>query len=674
MPRRISFQTIVVGVILGLIVASTASTTWLAASGFQSVTRSLLDKQIAITLDAVTAQIEALFAPADRLLHTFATQIQTGTLPVENPARLAQEFADALRFERGVAWISFGYPDGRFAGTWIDGGERVINLSTPGGGPPAEWKLDAAGRWTAWKRPDLPASFDARSRLWFQRAIEGKGISWTPPYEFASRGRGITASLAVRAADGRLIGVLTVDFFLRDIATYLESLRTKFRGDSLVFSLQGSVIATPRELRSGEAVDFIRHMLSAEDMRTALRGPGGGFHEEVTIGDGRYLVGAQLASVRGDLDCVSIMVFDRREIYGTLDRVIAQSVVAAGVALLVSLVAGFVLASRIADPLRALSSQVVRIGTFDLTSAPVPRSRVREVHQLSDAVERMRAGLKSFSHYVPVDLVRDLVLSGGVAERGGQRREITVLFADLVGFTTFAETCPPELAFAALSQTFDRLGAEIDAQGGVIDKFIGDGVMALFDAPQRIADPEASACRAALRGLASLREVRVPGGPALDARIGLFRDEVLVGNVGTAARFSYTAIGDGVNIASRLEALNKRYGTHILAGASVREGAGDDEFVWRWLDRVSVAGRQEPLDIHELVGLRSSLEPSVIACASRYERGFRHLLAGGLGAAAECLAAGVGTDGPSRLLLARIERMRSDPTDGGWGVTRFETK
>ncbi len=152
------------------------------------------------------------------------------------------------------------------------------------------------------------------------------------------------------------------------------------------------------------------------------------------------------------------------------------------------------LARRIARPLRAVTEGVRRIGRFELQEADFPRSHIHEVEVLSSSVQRMRHSLQSFAQYVPVDVVRDLIRAGGVAGLGGNRRIVTVMFCDLQGFTSYAEKVSPETAVDTLTAYFEVFVRAIDKQGGVVDKFLGDGLMALFNAPSTLPAHAAAAC------------------------------------------------------------------------------------------------------------------------------------------------------------------------------------
>ena len=665
----VSFRTLLLTLVLGLILLSTGTMGWLAVSAVQEAVPELIDGQIEVTLDAVTGQIEALFDPSDRLLNSLSSRMQAGTLATGDPQALARNLADALQFENGIAWIGFGYPDGRFAGAWSEKGETGMTIAAPDGRPPEEWKLDAHGGQTPVTRPNMSVAYDARKRIWFQMAQDQPGMIWTPPYDFLGLGRGISAAYAVHGADGRLEGVFTVDFLLVDMGRYLERQRRKFSTDTLVLTMSGNVLAAPAALAVPDVVEKVRHILLNPGERKKIEFGRERVIREILSGDDRYIVGLRAAQVPGGLDFASVVIVSRKATFGSVDKILRDSFLIACGALLVSLAAGFVLAGWIANPLKLIAGEVSRIGNFDLQARETPGSAIREVRVLSEAVVRMRSSLEAFSHYVPVDLVRNIVRGGGVAALGGDRREVSLMFCDLADFTPYAERVPPEVAFETLTIYFESFGSAIDLQGGVIDNFLGDGIMALFNAPEKISRHAAAACRAALEGSSVLGARRLPGtGLPFHVRVGLHCGEALLGNVGTSSRFAYTAIGDCVNLCSRLEGLNKVYGTGIIASAAIREAAGDRDFLWRYLDRVVVAGRKEPLDIFELLNLRNEATADQLRLAEIYPAALEACHRRAFKQARTMIEPLVPIDFASGRLLRRIEKFLETPADESWDV------
>ena len=675
-----SFRTLLLTFVLGLILLSTGTMGWLAVSTVTDTIPKLFKKQIEVTLDAVTDQIESLFDPSDRLLLSLNSRIQAGTLATSDPQALARNLADAIQFEHQIAWIGFGYPDGRFAGAWTDDGTIGtdkpaigITLANPNNGPLEEWQIDPKGALTQIYRKDIDVSFDSRKRIWFRLARDKTGMIWTKPYDFLDKHRGISAAQAIRDADGRLVGIFTVDFLLDSMGKYLESLQTKFSSDALVscdtlvLTKDGEILAQPQKLVAPGVVKEVRKILADPQELKKIESSKKGVVENIFSGGEQYMVGLRADSIPGNLDFVSVVIVDREYTFGSIDKTLHHSLLIACIAFLVSLVAGVILAGWIANPLKLIAGEVSRIGNFDLETRESPSSSIREVRVLSEAVVRMRSSLESFAHYVPIDLVRDLVRGGGVAALGGERREVSLMFCDLADFTSYAESVSPEIAYETLTTYFERFGKAIDLEGGVIDKFLGDGIMALFNAPDRMPRHAAASCRAALAGSFGVQQQNLPGtGKPFRVRVGLHCGEALIGNVGTISRFAYTAIGDCVNLCSRLEGLNKVYGTAIIASAAIREAAGDQDFLWRYLDRVVVVGRKEPLDIFELLNIKAQATAEQIRIAEIYPAALEACHRRAFKQAKLLLEPLVATDPASAQLLRRIDEFIETPVDESW--------
>ena len=213
-----------------------------------------------------------------------------------------------------------------------------------------------------------------------------------------------------------------------------------------------------------------------------------------------------------------------------------------------------------------------QIERFQLEGIPHRRSRLVEIDRLSGAIARMAAGLADFAKFIPTELVRSLLQSGVRAEPGGERRELTVLFADLAGFTGLSERLGDGVV-PIVGQFLELASQAVEAEGGTVDKFIGDAIMAFWGAPSPDPDQALHACRAALAIAAGMRAAAERGEPLgeLRVRIGLNTGPAIVGNVGSTRRLNYTALGDTVNLASRLEGVNKVYGTTILMSAATKE-------------------------------------------------------------------------------------------------------
>jgi adenylate cyclase len=291
--------------------------------------------------------------------------------------------------------------------------------------------------------------------------------------------------------------------------------------------------------------------------------------------------------------------------------------------------------------------------------------------------ERERRWLAgAFSRYVSQDLLAELLRHPESLRLGGQRRVISLLFCDIRGFTKISEQLPPHELGGLLNRYLSEMSRVILDQGGTLDKYIGDAIVAMFGAPVEQPDHAARALRAALEMQRHLENLRADfaGTPfaSLEIGIGVHCGPVLVGNFGSDLRFDYTAIGDAVNLASRLESLTKSYTSRILVTREILDAAGEG-FSARLLDRVRVLGKQSPVEVHEL-----EQDGAALAQQDLSFQAARRVYAGGDFDQAAALfrshLALFPADGASRALLARCELLAGNPRPGWDGIWQMDRK
>jgi adenylate cyclase len=234
-------------------------------------------------------------------------------------------------------------------------------------------------------------------------------------------------------------------------------------------------------------------------------------------------------------------------------------------------------------------------------------SRIREIASLSNAVTTLQGAIAAFSAFVPRELVRQLVGPQNKLALGGRSQFLTVMFTDLESFSTWAESTPAQELLVRVSAYFEVVTRAVNQEAGTLDKFIGDGVMAFWGAPAVLEDHAYRACVAALRIQQGMDELNAQwaaqGLAPLHVRIGIHSDAVIVGNIGSLERMSYTVMGDGVNLAARLEGTNKEFGTRICISHSVFREAGE-RLLLRRLGVVTVKGRRADMQVYEVMGLK----------------------------------------------------------------------
>ena len=284
--------------------------------------------------------------------------------------------------------------------------------------------------------------------------------------------------------------------------------------------------------------------------------------------------------------------------------------------------------------------------------------------------------------YVAGHVVEEMIKDPSRLRLGGEEKVLTVLFSDLEGFTTYSERYSPHEMTEMLSEYYNRVTEQVFLHRGTLKEYVGDELLAFFGAPLEAADHARLACAAALamrdqtRALAS-EWVKI-GRPRLRARTGINSGPMLVGNLGSRYRFAYGVLGDQVNLGSRLEGLNKVYGTDIIVGentAGLIEGA----FLCRELDMVRVKGREQTVRIYELIGhagapLVSEHEKALWCYADALEAYRKGRWAEALGLFRQALTLWP-QDGPSRALAARCEVFQATPPPDPWdGVFEQLTK
>jgi adenylate cyclase len=258
---------------------------------------------------------------------------------------------------------------------------------------------------------------------------------------------------------------------------------------------------------------------------------------------------------------------------------------------------------------------------------------------------------------------------------------MSVLFSDIREFTTFAHALPPETLVALLNRYLGEMTDVVFGHDGVLVQYVGDAIEAFWNAPMDQPDHPRRACQTALDMLTVLARLRpdfaAHGWPNLDIGIGINTGPMIVGNAGSRDRLAYTAMGDTVNVASRVEGLTKEYGVHIVIGEETRRAAGD-AFAYRFLDRVAVKGRPEPLTVYELLAPAGTLAPGRLAQLKAYDEAVELYRARQWQDAERLLAAlerEAPADGPIALYRQRSRTAITTPPPPEWdGVHVMMTK
>lgn len=344
--------------------------------------------------------------------------------------------------------------------------------------------------------------------------------------------------------------------------------------------------------------------------------------------------------------------------------------------------AAFVTRSLV-DPVKRLVGGTRAVEAGDLDVEILVRTH-DELATLATSFNHMVVGLRekerirdTFGQYVDPRIVKSL-LENRMPSDGGERQVMTVFFSDLQDFTRLCEGLTPDAAVRFLNRYFSLMSEVIRTRQGIVDKYIGDSVMAFWGPPfTDAADHATLCCLAALEQMARMEAFRAwlpemfgvaHGLPVVNVRMGIASGEVTVGNIGSETSRGYTVIGDTVNLASRLEQANKFYGTRILVSEATRNLAGDT-LAFREIDSLRVAGKMETVRVFELLGIAAELSESDRQRVQSYEAGLARYRAQDWDAAEaafrECLAIEP-KDQPSQVMLGRVAAFRQAPLEAGW--------
>jgi adenylate cyclase len=343
-------------------------------------------------------------------------------------------------------------------------------------------------------------------------------------------------------------------------------------------------------------------------------------------------------------------------------------------------------------PLKRLlqGTHAVQQGALETEIPVTSRDEVGELTESFNAMVReLRAKARireTFGRYVDPRIVEGLIDNSDALAGSGERRVMTVFFCDMKGFTALSEGMTPAGMVRIVNRYLASMSEPIRRHRGIIDKYIGDAIMAFWGPPFTQAEEQAVlACLAGLEQLTALDVYRaelpelmgIKRVPLIDMRIGVATGEAIVGNIGSDVSMSYTVMGDAVNLASRLEGANKAYGTRFLVNARTTRMTGD-LFEFREIDLIRVDGKQEPEHVFEVVGRRDDLSPAMRSLLERFAEGlaaYRRRAWEEATIAFTRAREAAPEDGPSKVFLDRLKQLAANPPPADWdGVWALSEK
>ncbi len=683
-PRGLTVRRALVRTFVLIIVGLAGALLFLMALHSSREVAELSRSLVSRSTEHVAGELRGFFRPSRGQLQSMGDWARSGLLPVEPPRltpllRPALERHESLSSlmvtnESGHGYMLLQLPDAFRS-------REVLNPTFAAG--EVEWTAHEGGAEPRVWREEL--DYDPRTRPWFQAAMDadaGQPI-WTEPYTFfTTQDPGITTAMHVEGPTG--VQVVGLDLLLSDISAFTTHLDVSPNGLALVLADDGRVVGLPADPRfesSEGRKEAVLHPVDELELPVAAaawaqRGEGEDVFA-IDVDGETWWAGHDRFGVGDDQSFWIQVLVPEKDFLASVEQERNIVIAVAFLALLLAVGIALAMARAYSRPLESLVTQADRIRLLDLDEGEAIDSRLAEVRQLGHAQDRMRAALRSFSRYVPLELVRELIRRGDVARQGGRHAEVSILFTDIQGFTSDSERLSPEAITQHIGDYFDALLPIIREHSGTVDKLIGDAIMAFWNEPTPDPDHARDALESVLRCRTKLAELRADWKakdlPLLLTRFGLHTGEVMVGNIGSKERLTYTILGDAVNLAARLEGANKNYGTFILASKDFKEAVGEG-YVWRWVDRVAVKGRAAAVDVYEPLGREGEVSDAALAFKARYEDAFAKARARDFEGALAILAE-LGDDVSVALLRSRCESwMREAPEDGWAGESRLTSK
>lgn len=559
----------------------------------QRTTIDLVRDRAVSTMDTLWGRVRQYLQPAMDQSRFLVERLEDGSIDPASPRELAHSLSIALAGTPQVDQLAFLLPDLTLTGVRRVG-QRIESYTTV---------VDANPRTEA----ALAAIRQAVDPFW-------SSVERDPSTGLAA----LTLRAPVRR-DGQLLGALLSTISIIDLSRLLAEMNLAKQERGFLLYGRDFVLAHPANVlgvppTKGDeplprVADFGDPVLTAlwDERRSRLVERRGSAEARlVEAPGGQRLVLFQPFQEFGPVPWIvggQFLVEEFAPEFKRLDQMLYAGLAVLGVAVGVAALLG----RRIARPVRRLAEAAERIGRLDLTGLkPLPQSPFREIDSAARAFDRMTTTLRWVETYLPRRLVRQLMRRAeGV---GSEEREVTVLFTDIIGFTALSEHRTAGEMAQMLNEHFSLVEACIDAEGGTLDKYIGDSVMAFWNAPDRQPDHAARACRAAVAMARTMEEDcqrrRAKGQAVLRMRIGIHTGPALVGNIGAPGRINYTIVGDTVNAAQRLQALGRRFddGTSAviaLASAETARQAGD-AVPMTTVGLRGLAGREKPIEVFRL--------------------------------------------------------------------------
>jgi adenylate cyclase len=643
MTKPRSFQVHLITIFVFLISLSSLSIVWFTYSkNYQSIL-DFSKKTIERVGTLILQKVETITQEEYNLVRMIAGLLSKFSSVSFSDPQISEFLLNVCRYHQVVESLYLGFPDGSFLGAFNiklegqthyftqperllpSGTEYALKVIDQSKSPVFEIWLYKDQNLKTLGEEKIATTYDSTQRPWYQKAVKSsEQVVWTDIYTYLPLGNtGISVAQAVFDEAQKLQGVASIDLSLNFLSPFLQTQEIGKSGQAFILNQQGEIISPLEDVNDSKLKTIANTVFTAlkkgpvEDLLFKVNGE-------------KYLASIDRFPISTGNDWTIIVAAPLSDFFSDLLSAQYEAILISLGIILFSVLLVVYFAKKVSDPIVLLAKETDLIKHLDFSSTTKIESNIKEITLMENSISSMKAAIHSFSRYIPKEVVKQLIELGKEISLGGEKKEISVFFSDITGFSNISNRFPADRVTELLALYFDGFSRIILDYGGTIDKYTGDGIMAFWNAPLAKADHVESACLAAIEceSFASkFNQQRVQeGSPEFFTRIGLNVGDAIVGNIGTTERMNYTALGDAVNIASRLEQLNKAYGTKILIRKNLFERLGKN-YVCRPLDLVALRGISEKTEVYELMGLRQgkpvlAASPGAITLADMFTEAY----------------------------------------------------
>lgn len=448
--------------------------------------------------------------------------------------------------------------------------------------------------------------FDPFKRPWYQGVKQSKSQYWADSYEFfGEKEAGITVAFPLNDTHRGQLGVVAADYEPVRLTNLLQQEKATANTLSFIVNNENKLLAYSEDHNRSQK--NLVNIAQLQDQRIAdsyqqylkIKQP----FFSIKLDGSSYIAFFKQIYNGSNESWVIGMLTPLEDFTGPITQLRNISLLFCLAVLFIGIGLTVLISRRISQPIAYITQQMENLRQFKLDSPSELESNIDEIQQMLDGLKAVKASLQSFSAYVPKEVVATLIQQKETATLGLKKQAMTVLFTDISGFSAISAEMPVEQIAVLLGEYFELLSGIIKVHGGTIDKYTGDGIMAFWGAPNPDPRQAIHACQAALSCQEEIKKLNETwarqGKPRFNTRIGINSGTALVGNIGSKDRMNYTLIGETVNNAAYIEAMNKNHGTEILVGEEVYEQC-PDQFSFKPQGMLTIKGGSKRLGIYSL--------------------------------------------------------------------------